>query len=102
MKIMDQQNEIDQAKFETQMLQTLCLGVSATTAKLDNDLVKELFHCCEEGKEWGNVYENGCDNFPVPVKNVSAKNQVSNIVILRSRCYIDSMTTVFSDSINST
>jgi len=39
-------------------------------------LVKELFRCCEEGKEWGNVFENGCDNFPVPVKNVSAKNQV--------------------------
>ena len=79
------------------MLQTLCLGVSATTAKLDSDLVKELFHCCEEGKEWGNVYENGCDNFPVPVKNVSAKNQVSKTVILRSRCSFNAMLHCFND-----
>jgi hypothetical protein len=49
---------------------------AAATSPGDQDLVKELFHCCEEGKAWGTVYENGCDNFPVPVKNISAKNQV--------------------------
>jgi hypothetical protein len=56
----------------TSVIQNFILAGSGT----DSDLVKELFRCCEEGKEWGNVFENGCDNFPVPVKNVSAKNQV--------------------------
>ena len=52
------------------------LFLVSSKSNLDSELVKELFGCCDEGKEWGNIYENGCDNFPVPVKNVSAKNQV--------------------------